>query len=357
MTRAGELLNRIRAEGAAEIRRMIDDSHSEDLFIDYKQSNTAFPSRSLDRFDRKNLAKSLSGFGNGDGGIVIWGVVCKSGENGDLPSEEKLLKDANAFKSLLDGEYSGLTSPPHNQAESVAILADGGPAGFVVTYVPPGFDVPFHSNHPEAQGYFMRAGSSFSKITPSILAGMFGRKPNAEISLSARPRYHFLPGTEYTRISFGITARNVGRGIGRELYLRIDAEDRGETFYDLSINEGWYHLPTSDNRWVLFSINKIIVLPQGVQIKLFEISYMSKHGKEKDLEINVSAGVDGGLGDDLRMKLDSDVLFDIGYGWNNRENRDKLAGLTKYCDSMIEQELRRLGSTAISLPSLTPHVE
>lgn len=352
MTRAGELFYRIRAEGAAEIRRMIASSYSEDLFIDYKQSNTSFPSRSLDKYDRKNLSKALSGFGNGDGGIIIWGVICKSGENGDLPSGEKLISDAAAFKSLLDGEYGGLTSPQHSQAESIAVLADGGPAGFVVTYVPPGFDVPFHSNHADAQGYYMRAGSSFSKVTPGILAGMFGRKPNPELQLSARPVYHFIPSTSFTKISFVVSARNIGRGIGRDMYIRIDAINKGDTYYEIDNRIGWVPLPSSDHRWVLFSLEKVIILPPGVQIVLFEITYMAKHGGEKDLSINVSVGLEGGLGDELNLTLPQETLFDIGYAWSDRENKDKLSGLARHCDSFIEQLQMRGESTSISLPSM-----
>jgi hypothetical protein len=84
MTRATELLARIQAGGSGEIDGMIAARVTEELFLDYKQCATACGARGLHPDDRKNLGKAISGFGNSDGGLIIWGVICTLGANGDV---------------------------------------------------------------------------------------------------------------------------------------------------------------------------------------------------------------------------------------------------------------------------------
>ncbi|WP_156368824.1 ATP-binding protein [Methylobacterium sp. Leaf100] len=352
MTRADELFRRLRNDGVGEIRRMIEAAYSEDLFIDYKTANTSFPSRSLDKFDRKNLAKALSGFGNGDGGIIVWGVICKRGEVGDVPSGEKLIVDAAAFKSILDGEMGGLVSPQNSKAENISLIVGEGQSGFVVTYIPPGFDIPFHSNHPEAQGYYMRAGSSFHKVTPGILAGMFGRKPNAELSLSARMRLQYNPGGQFTKAAIVISARNVGRGMGRDLYIRADAPETSAVSYHLGRKDRWEYLPSSDHRWVVGSLTNGIVLPPGVQFEVLEITYMCMIGTETDLDISLSMGLDGGLGAELKIQIPSDIMWRLGTAWTDPDNRSKLDEVQKISDRILIQHHNEVGPMGLTFPSL-----
>jgi hypothetical protein len=155
---------------------MISERVTEELFLDYKQCATAHGARKLHADDRKNLGKAISGFGNSDGGLIIWGVVCTQGPNGDVPSGPAHVYDAVAFKALLDGAIGGLTIPPHRHVENSAWPVDSRPSGFVVTHVPPGYDVPFFSLDQSASGYYLRAGSSFQRVPPGILAAMFGRR-------------------------------------------------------------------------------------------------------------------------------------------------------------------------------------
>lgn len=330
---------------------MIADGYSEDLFIDYKTSNTKFPTRSLDRFDKKNLAKALSGFGNGDGGIIIWGVVCSPTDNGDIPTAERLLNDANAFKSLLDGEIGGLTTPQHSRTQNVAIPDGTGPTGFVVTHIPAGFDLPFHSNHLEARGYYMRAGSSFHQVTPGLLAGMFGRKPNAEFSMSATPVFEFNPGGGYTKIKFEFSVRNVGRGMGRGLYLRVNTQGSEKIQYYLEETEHWTRLPSSDHRWVLSGIGSNVVLPPGVQINVFKLIYIIEKGREKDLDVIISVGSEGGLGAEDRLIVPAETLFEFGTAWTDEANRQRLGNIENISRYMLEEHQKSIGSTFIKLPS------
>ena len=137
MGRAEELFQRIRSGGAAEIQRMIAEPFTEELFLDYKQAATKTFSK-LDPSDRKNLAKAISGFGNSEGGVIVWGADCRSSSTGDVPTDAPVA-DPVALKSLLDGAVGGATLPAHagvlNEAHR---LANG--TGYVVTHIPQGLN-------------------------------------------------------------------------------------------------------------------------------------------------------------------------------------------------------------------------
>ena len=48
-----------------------------ELFIDFKQAASEGKNfTTLHKDDRKNLSKAISGFGNSEGGVVIWGIEC-----------------------------------------------------------------------------------------------------------------------------------------------------------------------------------------------------------------------------------------------------------------------------------------
>lgn len=77
-SRAEELFARIESDGYEAIKTLIEDRQAESLFLDFKQSANKGDADKIHPNDRDNLAKAISGFGNGEGGIVIWGVDCRN---------------------------------------------------------------------------------------------------------------------------------------------------------------------------------------------------------------------------------------------------------------------------------------
>lgn len=60
------------------IRRYVSERQEENVHLDFKTVKSA-SLRSED--DRRNLYKALSGFANSSGGIVVWGVDARKGED------------------------------------------------------------------------------------------------------------------------------------------------------------------------------------------------------------------------------------------------------------------------------------
>ena len=71
-----EVYDRILSEGESAIDEFITDREAESLFIDFKRSATNGKGKRLHQNDRSNLAKAISGFGNSEGGLIVWGVDC-----------------------------------------------------------------------------------------------------------------------------------------------------------------------------------------------------------------------------------------------------------------------------------------
>lgn len=70
---AEDIFEQIKQNGESEIDKFILDREVENLFLDFKRSATNGAGSKLHRDDRKNLAKAISGFGNSEGGIIVWG--------------------------------------------------------------------------------------------------------------------------------------------------------------------------------------------------------------------------------------------------------------------------------------------
>lgn len=219
-SRARDLYDRLVAEGEGAIDELIRARESESFYLDFKRSNNNGAGQRLSTTDRKNLAKAISGFGNSEGGVIVWGVDCSdSGGLADVAQAKILLDDAAASRARLEGIVSVCTVPVHERVVSHAIPSDG-PRGFVVTLIPKSARAP-HQTIPD-QRYFMRAGSAFAPVPHGVLEGMFGRRPQPNIF----PNYvlappHITMNGATVSVSCGIVVYNEGPGIARDIYVSV----------------------------------------------------------------------------------------------------------------------------------------
>ena len=177
--RAHDLYERLVAAGEPAIDQLIQARESEAYFLDFKRSSNNGGGPGLSPNDRKNLAKAISGFGNSEGGVIVWGVDCAQiAGQGDVAQAKLPLPDAAAFRSRLEGIVSGCTVPGHERVVSHAI-ASAGTQGYVVTFIPKSARAP-HQTIPDLR-YFMRAGSAFAPVPHGVLEGMFGRRPQPRV--------------------------------------------------------------------------------------------------------------------------------------------------------------------------------
>jgi hypothetical protein len=215
MSRAQDLFDRLTGGGEAAVLAFIAEPVTEELFLDYKRSADNGAGTALNNRDRSNLAKAISGFGNSEGGVIVWGVDCRSDPSrGDVPTGPVPIQNPIRFKSWLEQATTGLTVPPHDGVRHHAISG-----GFVASLIPSGQHAPYQMAADSS--YYIRAGSSFSKVPHAVLAGLFGRRPQPSIKqlflVPADPEA--IAGGIGTQI--GVVLRNFGRGIAEDIFLNL----------------------------------------------------------------------------------------------------------------------------------------
>ena len=91
----------------------------------------------LTRDDRKSLGESLSAFSNATGGVIIFGIEDKKGEDGiDRAEKSQPLHHAVAFANKLKSLIPEYISPPHSGIEVRPVLIDDrSKAGIVAIHV------------------------------------------------------------------------------------------------------------------------------------------------------------------------------------------------------------------------------
>jgi hypothetical protein len=229
--RAEDLFQRLKDGGESEIDTLIEDRQSEEPFLDFKRSADGGAGVKFHPNDRENLARAISGFGNSEGGVIVWGVDCRDRPQvGDVPQEKHPLEDPKRFLSWLEGAVSGCTIPPHPRVEHQAIVSKKG--GFAVTFVPKSYLSP-HQCLQGRQQYYVRAGSNFYPAPHGVLAGLFGQAPQPTLSHQFRIDVGVTPYTgssgKPNRFEWKVplVIENSGLGLARDLYLNAQVSKPG----------------------------------------------------------------------------------------------------------------------------------
>ena len=121
MSRAEDIFQKLIYFGEDALDDYIINRQAEELFLDFKQATPGIGKNvtSLPRDDRKNLAKCISGFGNSEGGVIIWGVECsRDYDIGDVAKAKIKVKNVHRFLSWLENAISGCTIPSHNKVRN-----------------------------------------------------------------------------------------------------------------------------------------------------------------------------------------------------------------------------------------------
>lgn len=291
MGRAEDIFAQIERTGEDALRDFIESRASEELFLDFKRSSDSGAGRLLSQTDRSNLSRAVSGFGNSEGGVVIWGVECSPDLAGaDVAAMLCPLKDPKSFVSRLESCVSGSTLPPHSGVRSIAVeAADGN--GYAATLIPSSAAAP-HLALLSRKYYYIRAGSEFAPAPHGVLAGLFGRRPQPQVYTM-----FILPPPEIINmrsaaITVGIMLRNDGPVIARDVFSCIEVNSLpGEqcSFQILSRDPNWKVLQTLGFHWSAVC-DPSVRLPPEAQLTPFAFRLGLKPPFSSDLRIRLIGG-------------------------------------------------------------------
>jgi hypothetical protein len=293
MSRAVDLFDQLTQGGATRVQEMIANSEAEELFLDFKRSADNGSGVRLNDRDRANLARSISGFGNSEGGVVVWGVDCRSDpQRGDVPNSSHPITNPTRFKSWLEQAVSGLTVPPHDGVRNLSLQLDQ-TTGFVATLIPRGRHAPYQTV--QDSRYLMRAGSSFVPIPHGVLAGMFGRTPQPEIILQ-----YILGPTQVTsdgkvRFKVGMAIRNIGMGVAKDTFFNLYCGSDGGVGCKLgfeNLDEAWEHSLALGVMWNSVMKSDRRLAPDAMTTPV-ALTVQFGQPVEKKLSITLSGGATG----------------------------------------------------------------
>ncbi len=186
----------------------------ERVHFDFKEKRDR-RNAALDEEDKKNLAKSISGFANSGGGVVIWGIT-DSGDKAPISGiVEFLQKLLEMCSHVTDPTVIGIdgTFIPSSTSQS---------DGYALLYVPESTSQPHRViiKLKDLNGhYYVRSGSSFEVASHVQLEDMFGRrpKPKLEIEYGITSR----PSVNSVDLSVLLTLHNRGRALAKYPYVAI----------------------------------------------------------------------------------------------------------------------------------------
>ena len=243
MSRAEDIFEKLIYFGEDALNEFIMERQTEELFLDFKQAtSTGNRGWSLTTDDRRNLAKCISGFGNSEGGVIVWGVECSREKDiGDVAKSKIKVQNVHRFMSWVENAISGCTIPSHNKVRNHIISADENGDGYLATYIPKSDIAPLMTTI--GSHIYIRSGSNNVPAPYSVIAGMFGRRPQPNIELKLEnkqleimendsedilyPKTIDTPPQRYVRLSFDILCKNDSNVIASELYLSCNTQSAG----------------------------------------------------------------------------------------------------------------------------------
>jgi hypothetical protein len=164
----------------ATIASYVELKQEEHLHLDFKTLRNA---ELTSGDDRRNIARSISGFANSSGGIIIWGIDARKNSDGiDCATAIVELQKPAVLVSRLNTLSGDATSPIIDGLRHKSIVNSKSGGGVVATLVPETDGGPYMALLGE-QRYYKRSGDSFYQMEHFDLEDMFGRrqKPNLQI--------------------------------------------------------------------------------------------------------------------------------------------------------------------------------
>lgn len=325
MSRAEDIFQKLIYFGEDAIDDFIVNLQTEELFLDFKQAvSTGKNGTSLHKDDRKNLAKGISGFGNSEGGVIVWGVECsRDCDIGDVAKAKVKVRNVHRFLSWLENAISGCTIPSHNRVRNHIISVDKNGDGFVATYIPKSELAPLMTTM--GNNIYIRSGSNNVPAPYSVIAGMFGKRPqpNVELIIADKnlevldnavedmvyPPSLDNPPEKYLRLSFSICGENDSNVIARELYLSCSSTGKGGEYNKVRFSN--YNqmdsIPGIEGQLNLITRPDLRLPPRGV-IRFANMTIILSPYSEEDFLMDGVIGADHAAPKDFRVYIPKNKL-------------------------------------------------
>jgi len=273
------------------LQEFVDTQQEENLFLDFKRINKPDLTNGD---DKRNLAKSLSGFSNSSGGLIVWGVDARKNKQGiDCACELIVIPGVKRFLARLN-ELTGMAVSPLVDGVQHRVIEADADGGYVVTYIPESNSGPHMAKMGEDR-YYKRSGDSFYRLEHFDLEDMFGRRPKPVLECTAKVRGSGLE----SQVIIGI--KNSGRGMAKAPYIAFGCSTPfilNSYGLDGNMNEGMKRLPHIGTTLPYkYGEGSNVVIHPGITHDVASIwlglSPRDKKKPENDLRITFSLAAEG----------------------------------------------------------------
>jgi hypothetical protein len=180
-SRASEFFKKIKESNdpVSFLQSLVSAKLGESEYVDYKGAAIL----DLKGNDLKDTwSKTLSGFANSDGGVVIWGIHAPN----NLPQSIALAPNARDLEKRLLELQPNATEPPIIGVDVKHFPLPSSEAGFVVCFIPSSPWKPHQTQWPNKQ-YFIRSGDNCVPASHSIVKSLFHPSEVSIFSIYAQP--------------------------------------------------------------------------------------------------------------------------------------------------------------------------
>lgn len=204
-----------------EIDRFISDKQEEHLNLEFKTVNHPEYNDKNKDDDRKNFSKTLSGFANSNGGIIIWGIKAQANSLGqDVARELRPIKQLTKFLNQLN-RLEGLSVIPTVIGVIHEKIECGDDLGYIKTLVPKSEVAP-HMAIYAGKYYYKRSGDSFYQCEHYDIIDMFSRKKSPKLKFVIKVISKEMIHQVKYRYRILVSIMNEGHNIAKYPYLALN---------------------------------------------------------------------------------------------------------------------------------------
>lgn len=213
---------------------------------------------------KKTWSKALSGFGNTEGGVLLWGIDArKTGpENLDAASGLSYVVDPLAFKSRLMELHHTATEPP---VAGVRVEPIPDPAnsreGFVICLIPESRAKPHRAEYCAGKPYYIRAGDNFVMPSPALLRNLFYPHIRSHLWVEVAVTYKRLTDVD-ADVRVELRLHNAGPATAREILVVVQSDEMPGL---PGAQDGWALMPNAQG----FGIHAFQPLHPGSVTRVF----------------------------------------------------------------------------------------
>lgn len=282
------ILNKIEKEKESGLELIIAEE-VECYFLDYKEITEDFTNKTSLGNYWNSLSKAISGFGNGLGGILIFGIQ-------DKPVK-KLVPFAGFknFEKVVNEFVSKSTNPQHECVKTLSLESTlESSKGYVVVEIPQSMNRPLQVVSNDFQHrYFYRSGESHVDIPHDVIAGMFGKRIPPKLTyVISTTKFSDITRPNPDLFFFDFLIKNVGQTVIRDIWFNLSVGIPDVTVMTRNFSDKFAGSVFS-NSTSLVSVDGYKLPPQGFTSPVSLQMIKRKLDADKDYHLYFTFGCEG----------------------------------------------------------------